>query len=70
MKRSSTYECLDFFVEVGDFEDLLLQLLYHLLLRLRPLLRHVRRGSDFGRTLFVLAVELCVVLSQLPERLS
>ena len=67
---SGTYESLDLLVKVGDFEDLLLQLLDHLLLSLCPLLRHVRSGADLLGPIFVLVVKLGIVLCQLPERLT
>lgn len=63
-------ESLNFLVEVGDLEDLLLQFLNHLLLCLCPLVRQLCCRTDLSCTVFVLVVELRVVLSQLPECLA
>jgi len=63
-------EHLELFIQVGDFKNLLLQFLDHLLLRLGAFLGHVSRGADFLSTRLIIRVQLRVVLCQLAESLT
>ena len=65
-----SYQDLKALVEIGNLEDTLLELLYHLLLRLCTLFCNIGYVANLLGSSLVLSVQLGVVLCQLAESLA